>query len=386
MKKYRYLMIGGGLASDAAVVGIRAVDPDGDIGLLCAETHPPYRRPMLSKALWQGASLDAVRLETEAAGATLHLGCIVSHLDLTHKEAHDQHGKIYRFDKLLIATGCRPIRLPNTSDTDELIYFRTLDDYTRLRAMCQWKQRFAVIGGGYIGSEIAAALTNEGKQVMMLFPEAGIGARLFPEELALYLNDYYRQRGVEVHAGEWVETIRSAGNGEWMVGSRSGKKWQVQAIVAGLGVQPDDELAKHAGIETNDGIPVNEYLQASHSDIYAAGDVANFYHATLRRRMRVEHEDNAIAMGFYAGQNMAGEALSYEHSPSFYSQLFDHHYQAVGVIDAGADIESKWQEPFHTGMLYYLKEDIVQGVLLWGMIDKVEEARELLGTPYSSRR
>lgn len=382
MKQYRYLIIGGGLAADAAVVGIRAVDPDGTIGLVSAEPHPPYRRPMLSKALWQGTPLDAIWLETGEAGTEIHLNRTLVHLDPNAQEAHDQQGELYRFEKLLIATGCRPIRLTGTPDAEEPIYFRTLNDYYHLRTLCEQEQLFAVIGGGYIGSEIAAALVQEGKQVMIFFPEPGILGRLLPEELALYLNDYYRQRGVEVFAGEWVESIEKTGAGEWEVRTRSNQSWQVDAVIAGLGVLPNDELAKQAGIRTSDGILVDEYLCTSHPDVYAAGDVANFYHTALHIRMRVEHEDNAIAMGFYAGQNMAGENVPYKHSPFFYSQLFDLHYQAVGVIDAGADIVIDRRELLTTGSLYYLQEGIVQGLLLWGMTGRLDEAKERLGKPY----
>lgn len=382
MKHYKYLIIGGGLAADAAVVGIRAIDPDGTIGLVSSEPHPPYRRPMLSKALWQGTPLEAVWLETRDAGVEIHLNRTIVHLDLSIREAYDRHSEVYHFEKLLIATGCFPVHLPGTQDSDELIYFRTLDDYHHLRALCEQKQRFAVIGGGFIGSEIAAALAQEKKQVTMLFPEVGILRRLLPEEFALHLNDYYRQRGIEVCAEEWVESIEQTAAGEWEVRTKEGQAWRVDAVIAGLGVLPHDELAKQAGIQTGDGILVDEYLCTSYPGVYAAGDVANFHHAALHIRMRVEHEDNAIAMGFCAGQNMAGEGVSYEHSPFFYSQLFDLHYHAVGVIDADTDIVIDQRELLTTGSLYYLQEGIVQGILLWGKTGGLDAAKERLGKPY----
>lgn len=382
MKHYKYLIIGGGLAADATVVGIRAIDPDGTIGLVSSEPHSPYRRPMLSKTLWHGTPLDTIWLETGEAGVEIHLNRTIVHLNLNAQEAHDRHGEVYHFEKLLIATGCRPVRIPGMTDSDELIYFRTLDDYIHLRALCEQKQRFAVIGGGYIGSEIAAALVQENKQVMMLFPEPGILGRLLPEKVALHLNDYYRQRGAEVYAGEWVESIERTAAGEWEVRTRNGQTWLVDAVIAGLGVLPNDELAKQAGIRTDDGILVDEYLCTSYPGIYAAGDVANFHHAALHIRMRVEHEDNAIAMGFCAGQNMAGESVPYEHIPFFYSQLFDVYYQAVGVIDAGADIVIDQRELLTTGSLYYLQEGIVQGILLWGKTGGLDAAKERLGKPY----
>ena len=199
MAHYRYLILGGGMTADAAVRGIRQVDTAGSIGLISAESNPPYNRPPLTKGLWKGKALDTIWRKTDSQGAELHLGRLVQTLDPRNKQVTDDQGTVYTFDKLLLASGATPRRLP--FGHDEVIYYRTVDDYRRLRALSDQGGRFAVIGGGFIGSEIAAALAMNGRQVVMVFPGEGIAGRIFPRELALFLNDYYRQKGVEVLAG-----------------------------------------------------------------------------------------------------------------------------------------------------------------------------------------
>src|SRR3972149_5864133 len=178
MPHYHYLIIGGGMTADDALRGIRQVDPNGSLGLLSAEPHPPYNRPPLTKGLWKGKPIDRIWRGTDSAGAELHLGRTARSLDPQNKRVVDDQGTVYTYDKLLLATGGTPHRLPFGGE--HIIYFRTLDDYQRLKQLTAHAQRFAVIGGGFIGSEIAAALAMNGKEVTMLFPEKGIGERVFP--------------------------------------------------------------------------------------------------------------------------------------------------------------------------------------------------------------
>src|SRR6476646_1333811 len=196
MKHYQYLIIGGGLAGDAAVRGIRELDAGGSIGMFSAELNPPYTRPNLSKGLWKGRPLEKIWRHTKDLGADLLLGRQMSHLDPLEKCVSDEMGNDYTFDKLLLATGGSPVRLPFGGD--DIIYFRDLQDYQRLRALSERGEQFLVIGGGFIGSEIAAALTMVGKKVVMVFPDAAIGANVYPGDLSHFLNDYYQAKGVDV--------------------------------------------------------------------------------------------------------------------------------------------------------------------------------------------
>jgi NADPH-dependent 2,4-dienoyl-CoA reductase/sulfur reductase-like enzyme len=378
MKQYQYLIVGGGLAGDAAVRGIRELDAQGSILMLGSELNPPYTRPNLSKGLWKGRPLEKIWRNTQALDVDLQLGRNVVHLDPREKCVVDESGEDYGFDKLLLATGGSPVRLPFGGD--EVIYFRDLQDYQRLHTLSERGERFLVIGGGFIGSEIAAALTLVGKKVVMVFPESAIGARVFPGDLSNYLNEYYRQKGVDVLTEDAVTSLEKNGDRS-RVRTRSGRDFEVDGVVAGIGIRPNLALATQSGLQVENGILVDERLRTSAPDIYAAGDVANFHHSALGKRVRVEHEDNAIQMGRLAGRNMAGADEAYTHMPMFYSDLFDLGYEAVGEIDSQLETLADWQDPFQKGVLYYLDpaDQHVRGVLLWNVWDQVEHARTLLG-------
>ncbi|HEX5471474.1 MAG TPA: FAD/NAD(P)-binding oxidoreductase, partial [Lacipirellulaceae bacterium] len=380
MPDYTYLIVGGGMTGEAALQGIREVDRDGSIGVIGAEPHRPYDRPPLSKGLWKGKPLESIWRTSDVQNVTFHFGRTARHLDPQAKRVTDDQGTAYTFSKLLLATGCTPRRLPFGGE--QIIYFRTLDDYQRLRGLTEKGQRFAVIGGGFIGSEIAAALTMNGKQVVMIFPENAIGSRAFPADLARSVNEVYRQKGVEVLAGESVDGLETRDGKPLLkihnAQTKSGRDIKVDGVVAGIGVVPNIELAKEAGLEVENGIRVDASLRTSRASIYAAGDVASFHNPALDKWLRVEHEDNANTMGALAGHAMAGEVVSYDHLPSFYSDLFELGYEAVGEIDSRLETVADWKEPYREGVVYYLRDGRVRGVLLWNVWDQVDSARKLI--------
>ena len=374
MKHYDYLIIGGGMTADAAVRGIMEIDSKGTMGLISADTDPPYDRPPLTKGLWKDKPLESVWRHTETQKADLHLGRTAKTLDARGKTVTDDQGEVYGYGKLLLATGGSPRRL---SFGDDINYFRTLGDYRRLRKLSETGRRFAVIGGGFIGSEIAAALAMNHKEVVMLFPGSGICDRMFPSDLSSFVTDYYREKGVEVLAGETVNAIERR-NSEYMVRTESKREAVVDGVVAGIGITPNVDLARAAGLRIDNGIVVDEFLRTTSPDIYAAGDVAAFHNPALDKRMRVEHEDNANTMGRLAGRNMAGASEPYRHLPFFYSDLFDLGYEAVGELDARLQIVADWKVPHREGTVYYQSDGRVRGVLLWNVWGQVDAARELI--------
>ncbi len=375
MKHFKYLIIGGGLAGDAATKGIRELDPDGTIGMISMESDPPYMRPNLSKGLWKGRPVEKIWRKTQERGTELLLDCKVTQIDPQKKLIRDMDNGEYTYDKLLLATGGTPNHLPYGEGN--IIYFRTFQDYQQLRKLTEKGHRFLVIGGSFIGSEIAAALTMVGQQVTMVFPENAIGERAFPKDLSKFLNEYYRLNGVELLSGESVVSVQKEGD-HIVAHTGSGRAIEVDGVVAGIGIHPNLDLARQTGLDVDNGIIVNEQLQTSQPEIYAAGDAASFFHSALSRRVRVEHEDNAVQMGRIAGRNMAGTSEAYTHIPMFYSDLFDLGYEAVGEIDSKLQTYSDWQEPFKKGVIYYLDDDQVRGVVLWNVWDKTDEARALM--------
>lgn len=376
MKNYKYLIIGGGLAGDGATQGIRALDAEGSIGMISMEPDPPYMRPNLSKGLWKGRPVEKIWRKTAELGAELNLSRKVTELDPAKKLVHDDQGEEYTYEKLLIATGGTPNHLP--FGNGNIIYYRNFQDYKHLRALTENGDRFVVIGGSFIGSELAAALTIVGKKVTMIFPENSISENIFPSDLSNFLNDYYREKGVEVITGDTAASVQKEGS-HIMVRTGSGRAYDVDGVVAGIGIRPNIDLAKAAGLKVNSGIIVNEHLETSEPGIYAAGDVASFFHSALEKRTRVEHEDNAVQMGKVAGRNMAGAQDTYDHIPMFYSDLFDLGYEAVGEMSSKMKAVEDWQEePFKKGVVYYMDDGRVHGVLLWNVWEKVDDARALM--------
>ena len=382
MRPYKYLIVGGGMTADAAVSGIRELDSKGSIGLISAELEIPYDRPPLTKKLWKGEPLESIWRHTKERNVDLYLERTVRAIDVERKTVADDKNETYSFDKLLLATGASPRRLP--FDGDDIMHYRTVEDYRRLRAWTTKGTRFAVIGGGFIGSEIAAALAMNGKQVVMVFPGRGICSRMFPSDLSQFLNDFYRQKGVEVWSGESAIGMERRGE-QFVLKTQSRREVVIDGVVAGIGVQPNVELARMAGLKTGDGIVVDEFLRTSQPDIYAAGDVALFYNPALDRHLRVEHEDNANTMGRQAGRNMAGSAEKYEHLPFFYSDLFELGYEAVGELDSRLTTLADWKEPHREGVVYYQKDGKVRGVLLWNVWGQVDAARDLIAAKHPLR-
>ncbi len=376
------------MTADAAIHSIREVDSDGTIGLISSEEYPPYARPPLSKGLWTGdEGIEDVDLETSNMNLEMHLNQSVIKIDTDNKKVYDKNKNEYTYQKLLIATGGTPKKLPNIEE-EGIIYYRTISDYKKLRDIVDKNENFGIIGGGFIGSEIAAGIKmyKPDAEVTMIFPESGIGALIFPKVLSDFITDYFRQNDVNVLTGESVESIIKEDK-TYLVEAQSGKKFKFDTVIAGLGITPNIKLAKEANLEVDDGIIVNKYLQTNDLDIYAAGDVAIYHIPVLNKFIRIEHEDNALMMGEIAGKNMAGKEIPFDHLSMFYSDFFEYGYEAVGILDPKLEIVEDLDESLEEGIIYYLEKGRVKGVLLWNVWDKVDEARGLIAEygPFSSK-
>ena len=380
MSEYKYIVIGGGMTGSSGVMGIRKNDPDGKIAMFSKEPYKPYNRPPLTKGLWDGKEIKDIVRPIEKYDVDLFLETSIEKINPEEKWVRDVNGEQYKYEKLLIATGGDPIKIPDTPEG--VIFYRTREDFHTLKEKTENKESFCIIGGGFIGSEIAAALTKKGKQVTMIFPEVGISGLRFPDDLAKFLNDYYQEKGVIVLNGYLVEGINKKED-KFLVKYREKDSKDVcekeyDAVIIGIGIKPNLKLAEDAGLDIDDGIVVNQYLQTSDPNIFAAGDVAYFEHQGLEKRTRVEHEDNANTMGMLAGKNMSGEMEIYNHFPFFYSDLFELGYEAVGEMNKDLTIYSDWIEPFKKGTIFYLQENKIRGLIFWNLWGKVDMGRELI--------
>jgi len=382
-ERYAYIIMGGGLAGASAVEGIRELDKKGTILLISAERHLPYDRPPLSKKLWFGKKkVEEIFLHDQKFydqnGVTVALDTRVTALDANRKNVTTDKRTRYVFQKLLLATGGVPRMLPIPGGTLEGIrYYRSLDDYLGLRTEAAEGKSAMVIGGGFIGSEIAAALQTNKIDVTMVFPDSYLVNRIFPASLGRALMDLYRSRGITILAGEKPVSFQKRGT-QFLTRTESGRELASDMIVAGIGIAPSLELPRKAGLQTANGVIVDEYLQASLPDIFAAGDIAFFPYQALGKQMRVEHWDNALNQGKWAGRNMAGAREPYTYMPYFFSDLFEFGFEAVGDVNAGLETVADWKKENDTGVIYYIGDNKVRGVMMCNVWDKVETARMLI--------
>ncbi len=381
---YKYIVIGGGLAGASAVKGIREIDPKGPLLLVGSEKHLPYDRPPLTKQLWWGEKkVEDIFLNDrnfyERNNVELALATKVDSIDPDSKEIQTGSRSI-KFEKLLIATGGIPRSLPIPgSELEGIVYYRDLDDYEKVRAKAVKGSSAVIIGGGFIGSELAASLNKSGVDVTMIFPGELLADRVFPQDLGRKLTETYRERGIKVLAGE--KPGRFEKNAGKFITRTGNSRVESDVLVVGVGIAPEMDLAGSARLTAENGIIVNAYLQTSHPDIYAAGDNAFFPYEALGKGARVEHWDNALNQGMFTGRNMAGNTDRYDHMPYFFSDLFEFGYEAVGEVNSSLDTKAVWEKEFEKGIIYYLANGKIRGIMLCNIWERIPAAREIIRGP-----
>ncbi|GIG36805.1 NAD(P)/FAD-dependent oxidoreductase [Cellulomonas pakistanensis] len=380
LDSYDYVVVGAGMAGDAAARGIREVDPDGTLLVIGREPTAPVTRPALTKKLWTDPdfTFDQVWLATaEDARAELLLGESVIAVDTGARTVTTDADVTVGYGRLLLATSGHPRRLPGVEESGRIIYFRTVRDYERLRDLAGGGRHVVVVGGGYIGTELAAALVQNDTRVTLVHRQDVLTGATFPDGLARHVERRYADAGVTLLRGSTVASAESGADGV-TVRLADGAVVEADAVVVGAGIEVETDLARAAGLEVGDGIAVDDRLRTSDPHVWAAGDVALYPDRILGRR-RVEHVDNATSMGRQAGRNLAGADEPYDHTPFFYSDLFEYGYEAVGRLDASLETVEDWHEDgFGAGVVYYLDGGRVAGVLLWNVWDATDRAREVL--------
>ncbi len=379
-EQFKYVIVGAGLAGASAVEGIRELDKAGSIALFGFEHHLPYDRPPLTKGLWTG---KAKELELPVHNEDFYRSnqvrffpdTPIMKVDRKNKQVLDARGNSYAYSQLLIATGGVPRKLPFEEGVVQ--YYRTWDDYRRVRSEVERREEFLVIGGGFIGTELAAALTMNGRKVSVLIPEDYLLARILPAGLGHFVLEYCRSKGMTVLTGEIAVSAERTGE-RLNITTRTGKRLAADVAIAAIGIQPGDGIARECGLEVNGGISVLTDLRTSDPAIYAAGDVAVFPSPSLDEKIRIEHWDNSRAMGRHAGRNMAGAGEPYGYLPYFWTDIFDLGCEAIGKLDSRLTTYCDWKEENKEGVVYYLDGGKLKGVLLWNVWEKVDAARELI--------
>ena len=380
---YDYLIVGAGRAGASAVEGIRSKDEEGAILLIGREDYIPYDRPDLSKKLWSGKKTvdDLFPLDRDFYmdnSIDLLLDTTVKELNPRNKTLKDSRRNVWGYNKLLLATGGSPRKLDIPGgDLEEIFYYRNLNDYKALREQVGENKTAVIIGGGFIGSELAAALSANGVRVQMIFPDPWLVNRVFPENLAVSIEGQFKKNGISICTGDTPVSIDKNGK-RFVTTTREGKKFESDIVIVGAGIKPSTELAEMAKLQVGNGIVVNENLQTSDQNIYAAGDNAFFPYSALGVGKRVEHWDNAREQGKRAGMNMAGVRTAYDYMPYFWSDLFEFGYEAVGEVDSSLDIITDWQTENEKGVIYYLKDRKVRGIMTCNIYGQVDEARKII--------
>ena len=342
MNGSKFGILGGGMVAGYAAkqlveLGLRP----GELTILSADSSVPYERPPLSKGFLAGKdSEDAIRINAEdfyrKNGIELKLKCEVSAVDAQRRRLILKSGGEFEFNKLIVATGARPRKLTIPgANLQNLCYLRTLEDSKAIRNTLEKLKRAVVIGGGFIGMEVAAVLTQKGATVTMVLNEDRIWKRLFTPEMSSFFEAYYAARGVQLIKSTAVSQLRGDGAVSSAV-LANGQAVPCEMVVAGIGVVPATEMLSNSGLHVEDGITVNEYLETSQPDVFAAGDVANYQDVLFGKRRRVEHWDNAVSQGQYCARSLMGARIPFKHVPYFFSDVFDLSYEFWGD-SSGAD-------------------------------------------------
>jgi 3-phenylpropionate/trans-cinnamate dioxygenase ferredoxin reductase subunit len=389
-----FLLIGGGMASANAAAALRKRGADGDVLLVGRESEIPYERPPLSKEYMRG---EAERSDAhvhaadwyEENGVELLTGTNVMSLDTGERRAKLQGGDEVSFEKALIATGANVNILRVEGAANEGIhYLRAFGNSEAIREDAAGAEHVVLIGGSYIGSEVAASLTAKGAKCTIVMMEEVALSTSFGEGAGRFFHEVLESHGIELLGGETLRAFEGDGRVQAVV-TESGRRIDCDVVVVGAGVRPDVMLAEKAGLEVDNGITCDSKLQTSVEGIYAAGDVCNYDSVVHGRRLRVEHWDVAMQQGQAAGANLAGAGADYDVVPYFFSDLAD--WASLEYVGPAQDPDEEiWRGERDSGefSVWYLKDGKVAGCLSVERSEDLARARELLaeGTDVSADR
>ncbi|HET6750079.1 MAG TPA: FAD-dependent oxidoreductase [Actinomycetes bacterium] len=383
VRDVEHLIIGGGVAAAKAAEGLRAAGGTGSAVVMTAEPELPYERPPLSKDFLRGeAGREKTCTHDEAwyreHDVELVLATRASTVDPATRTVTTEVGDQLRYGGLLLATGAKPIRLGLPGeDLEGVHYLRTIDDSERLRAAISRAETMVVIGGGFIGAEVAASATQMDTRVTLLELAETLWTRAVGPQMGRFFEEFLRDRGVHVRTRTGAERLEGDGGVEAVV-LPDGSRLHADVVVIGVGVRPDVELAERAGLPVDNGVLVDEHLQAT-DRIWAAGDVANAAHP-LFGRIRIEHWAEALNQGLIAGRNLAGAGDRYDRIPYFYSDQFDLSLSYLGHVREWDELvlrgDRNVKEPKFVA--WYLRQGTPRAALIVNDWDAEDPIREVI--------
>jgi NADPH-dependent 2,4-dienoyl-CoA reductase/sulfur reductase-like enzyme len=393
MKTSKYLILGGGMvAGYAAKQLVESGLKPHELTIVSADSSIPYERPPLSKGFLAGKETEASILINaddfyRAHVIEVRLNCVVSSVDSPGKNVRLQSGEEIGFEKLVVATGAqvRTLDVPGSNLMD-VYYLRTLEDSKRIRQKAEGAKRAVVIGGGFIAMEVTSVLAQKGIETTMVLPDDRIWKRFFTAPMSRFFEEYYTARGVRFAKNNKVVELKGAGTVESAV-LQNGEAAACDMVVAGIGVRPVTELLANSGIEVADGVAVNEYLETSRRDIYAAGDVASYYDVLFGKHRRAEHWDNAVSQGQHCARVLAGDRTPFVHVPYFFSDVFDLSYELWGDSSGAEQVIERGDLSSRSFSVWWLRQGKLVAAFTMNRSDEEREAAPRLiqsGEPVSA--
>jgi len=362
MTSSKYIMLGGGMVAGYAAkeLAIRGLG-SGELRIISADDTLPYERPPLSKGFLSGKDTEEGILINkpewyETQDIDLKLQTIIDEIDLRKKRLHADSGEVFEYETLLIATGARARKLDCPgNELPNVFYLRSLSDSRKIRDRAKNSKGAAVIGGGFIGMEVASVLSQKNIETLLIIREDRVWSRVFTPAMSEFFERYYLSRGVKLLKNESVVSLQ--GGDRLDVSLSSGRKISCEMVVAGVGASAVTELFAKSGLAVENGIVVNEYLETNQAGIFAAGDVANYVDKIFDKRRRVEHWDNAVSQGQHWARIIGGERQPFLHVPYFFSDIFDLSYELWGDSEGATQTIARGDVGSSSFSIWWLKRD-----------------------------
>lgn len=380
MKTHKYLILGGGIVAGYAAQEFveQGIDPH-ELAIVSADDALPYERPPLSKDFLAGdETKDEILINPadfyDANDIDVYLNTRANKVDLGRHHVYTDAGEGFRYDKLIIATGShiRTLDVPG-GDLDNLFYLRWIDDARDIPSHMLGTEHAVVIGGGFIGMEVASVLADKDVRVTLVFRHDRPLADLFTEEMSDYFRSYYEARGVTFLPRSEVKSFALSDEGI-ATNLMSGQSLTSGIAVAGIGVEPAVELFEESSLQVDDGIVVNEYLETNVTDVYAAGDVTNYWDVVFAKRRHIEHWDNAMQQGKHVAQVVLGQRQPFVRVPYFFSDAFDLSWEFWGDNEGADEVVYRGDVASGSFSTWWLQEGRVVAAFV---MDRPDEERQL---------